>query len=418
MKSLLILVAVIATNLAALLAVAPSRATEYAANSNPACRIMRNVALGAPAPPEPNRDDTREATPLAGGAKTALDKEPFHQRYFARALPLLQKIDREGTAALAQLPPDTPRVDLVIDRHVSNLMWARAMLGQFYEEGRAVPVDERAAAEFYQKSIDTRFVDDRGCVHSWPPTAATRLHLAGLYAYGLGMPQDRAKARELAQPAGTLGESVAFLIDRNALPATFADYLNTDLNGVAENIRHPPVDLVSYLLGLGEGESLTWHFLRPALLAAVAVLSLFVGGVGLILSIRRKQGHADAEGSYAILFATYDLLARAFGRLGLVVGGLTEIVLGFWMLAAGASMGAFALPEGFSFAYLVAFVLAASGALSFLRGLAKLVEAARFNLAAKNSGVHGEARPASEQEALAAARGDKSTGPHDQTFAR
>jgi TPR repeat protein len=79
----------------------------------------------------------------------------------------------------------------VIDRHLINLIWARVMLGVFYEEGRAPPVDYAAAAKFYQKSIDTQFVDNRGCVRNWPLGYATLMHLAGFYAYGLGVPWDR-----------------------------------------------------------------------------------------------------------------------------------------------------------------------------------------------------------------------------------
>ncbi len=77
----------------------------------------------------------------------------------------MQKIDAEGTTALSELPPSTPRIDTVIDRHLINLIWARSMLAVFYEEGRAPPGRLRAGGQgFYQKSLDTQFVDDRGCV--------------------------------------------------------------------------------------------------------------------------------------------------------------------------------------------------------------------------------------------------------------
>jgi hypothetical protein len=126
---------------AMLLFLGAGSATEYANNPNPACRLLRNNMVGAPFPPEPNRADTRAAMVRAGREKSPLNDLPANRRIFAEGFPLMQKVDAEGTAALSELPPSTPHVDTVIDKHLINLIWARVMLGVFYEEGRAPPVD-------------------------------------------------------------------------------------------------------------------------------------------------------------------------------------------------------------------------------------------------------------------------------------
>jgi hypothetical protein len=70
------------------------------------------------------------------------------------------------------------------------------MLGIFYEQGRTARPDYQQAAASYQKSLDTRFVDDRGCAHSDQPFYWTVTHLAGLLIYGVGgISEDRARAR-------------------------------------------------------------------------------------------------------------------------------------------------------------------------------------------------------------------------------
>src|ERR1700719_1351886 len=140
MKRLNIIVALVVA-IATLLSLRPSLATEYSTNPNPACRLLRNNTIGAPYPPEPNRADTRAAMQRAGGGtRSPLNDLPANRKLFAEAFPLMQKIDAEGTTALSELPPSTPRIDTVIDKHLTNLIWARAMLGVFYEEGRAPPV--------------------------------------------------------------------------------------------------------------------------------------------------------------------------------------------------------------------------------------------------------------------------------------
>ena len=81
---------------------------------------MRNSVAGAPFPPEPNRDDTRKALATWGGDPSFLGNSGYARKQYAQAFELLQKIDGEGTDALAALPSDTPRIDFVIDRHVDQ----------------------------------------------------------------------------------------------------------------------------------------------------------------------------------------------------------------------------------------------------------------------------------------------------------
>jgi hypothetical protein len=58
------------------------------------------------------------------------------------------------------------------------------------------------------------------------------------------------------------------------------------------------------------------------------------------------------------------------------------------------------------------------GVIFALQGLASLFEALRFNLTPKTGDVHGAARPAKEQEARAAASGNRTAGQdfNDQRF--
>jgi hypothetical protein len=178
--------------LALLAAAPPAAATVY---GHGAC-ILRNNAPGQHYPPEPNRDDTRKALGLAGDEQNSLGNFAVYQD--AQAFALMQKIDNAGTDALAALPPDTPRIDFVIDAHLSNLARVRTMMGLFYEQARvARRADNAQAAAFYQKALDTRFVDDRGCAHTPLVSSNMLRHYAGLLIYGEGVPQDKAKAKIL-----------------------------------------------------------------------------------------------------------------------------------------------------------------------------------------------------------------------------
>ena len=199
MKRLPVIVALVALA-AMLLAFGAARATEYSNFS--ACRTMRNVVIGAPFLPEPNRADTRKAQLLWGGDPSILGASPYAVKQYVQAFALLQKIDGEGTDALAALPPDTPRIDPVIDFHVNNLMVARLMLAVFYEQGRLGRPDPAQAAAFYQKAFDTTFTDDRGCVHSTAITEGTRNRYVALLVYDLRTPEARDKALAILKDGG------------------------------------------------------------------------------------------------------------------------------------------------------------------------------------------------------------------------
>jgi hypothetical protein len=375
-------IAALAVAVVALLFLWPSLATEYAANPNPACRLLRNNTLGAPFPPEPNRADTRAAMQRAGGPKSPLNHLPANRRLFAEAFPLMQKIDAEGTAALSELPPSTPRIDTVIDRHLVNLIWARVMLGVFYEEGRAPPIDYEAAAKFYQKGIDTQFVDDRGCVHSWPPSSMLLTRLAGFYAYGLGVPQNRAKAREFLQRAGPSAASIVYLLDHDALPKDFNVYLNGNLDRLAEAVKTPQSqpatsgDIVSVFFRVPDMNTefdtvigLLWH----GLLWVGGGVALLIAAYAIVGLIRWKNAGKEETGLYGAIFVAYDVIHNAVSRVGLVAGGVIGCGAGLWML-----LEAYALRE---FGNVIGLLIGFGGLAALVGGVAKLIQALRFNLA-------------------------------------
>jgi hypothetical protein len=398
--------------LALCLAAIPVSATTYGSNSNPACREMRNTIIAAPFPAEPNREDARVAMGLAGDAMLPTDRLPILQRYDAHALPLLLKIDREDTTALTQLPPSLPRIDFVIDRHLTNLTWARAMLGVFYEEGRATPVDYARAASFYQRSIDTKFLDERGCVHSWPPYHKALTHLGGLYAYGLGVPEDHAKARQLLQMAGRRAESAIYLLDHDALPATFRLYLNSDLDMLAAMAKNPHPNATSLILNLDRlpnsplpnVEAGIRTVVRIGEWVACVVAALFFGLV--IVRARRREGDGQMHSLLGAVYETYRSFAKVISRLGLVVGGLVGCVTGLWIMAFAFAMGMMPWQvDLFSLDGFASLALNVAGLGAFFGGLAKIGESARVRQGPTNAQVHGDARPAGEEEAKKAARG-------------
>ena len=390
--------------LAAILYARPSLATNYADNPNPACKLMRNVVPGAPYLPEPNRADARRAMALAGDDRNLFGNTAGAQYQYTQALPLMQKIDAEDTTALSELPPSTPRIDLVIDRHIINLAWARAMLGIFYEQGRATAADPQQAAAFFQKSIDTQFVDDRGCVHDTQPAYATLTHLAGMLIYGVGIPEDRARARTLLLRAGEKAASIVYLLDHNALPSDYRAYLNTNFDDLAYAVKNPPVTPEDEMLAL-LGRILFW---------CVVVAVLFVGAVGLVRVIRRRQGYKDEASLYRSVFAAYDVVHGLIARFGLVAEGLIGCFVGLSILFGGFAMGNFQfINMGVPYNLLVTF----AGLTALLGGLSKLIEAARVSARRSEGLVHGAARPASEADAQAAARGtSKALDLHDRTF--
>jgi hypothetical protein len=383
-------------------ALGDASATDYL--NDPACRL-RNVVAGARSPPEPNREETREAVYLSHGDTNAIGNTSYGRKDYARALPLLQKIDEEGTDALASLPTDTPRIDSVIDKHVFNLTWARAMLGIFYEQGRLARPDDEQAAAFFQKSIDTRFVDDRGCAHWAQPATVTLMRLAGLLIYGVGgVDQDRARARAVLVRGLPNTASAVYLLDKNALPDSYDIFLRANLDNLAENIRNPPLTDTQIYLALAG---------RIALWFAVAVV-LFVGTVGFARFVRRRLGYKTEASLYRSVFAVYDVIHGLVARFGLVAEGMIGCFTGLFILFGGFALGNF---EFSNIGVPYNLVVTLSGLTALLGGLSKFVEAARVSAAPNNSLVHGAARPAEESEAQAAARGTAKTPDlHNRTF--
>jgi hypothetical protein len=389
---------------AMLLTLGDARATDYLNNPNPACRTMRNSVAGAPFPPEPNREETRKAQFLWGGDPSYLGNSGYARKQYAQAFELLQKIDSEGTDALAALPPDTPRLDFVIDRHVANLTLARIMLAVFYEQGRLGRPDPAQAAAFYEKAFATKFTDERGCVHSSSIDARTRKRYVAVLVYDLRTPEAHAKAMAVLQDGGPQFATALYLLGKNMLPRQRYEFFEANLDLMAEAERNPPpTDTQIYLALAG----------RIALWFAVAV-TLFVGAVGFARFVRRRLGYKTEASLYRSVFAVYDVLHGLVARFGLVAEGMIGCFTGLFILFGGFALGNFEFTNiGVPYNLVVTF----SGLTALLGGLSKFVEAARVSSAPNNSLVHGAARPAEETEAHAAARGDAKTPDlHNRTF--
>ncbi len=327
MKRLPVIAALVA--LAVLLALGSARATDYANNPNPACRTMRNVTIGAPFLPEPNREDTRKALLLWGGDPSILGNSPYALKQYAEAFALLQKIDGEGTDALAALPPETPRIDFVIDKHVANLTLARLMLAVFYEQGRLGRPDPAEAAAFYEKAFATKFTDDRGCVHSMPIGDGTRNRYVAVLVYDLRTPEAHAKALAILQDGGPKFASALYLLGQNMLPMQRYEFFTADLNAMAEELRNPPPTEAELMFAL-LGRILLWF--------AIAVV-LFVGAVGVFRFVRRKLGYKDEASLYRAVFAAYDVIEGLVARFGLVAQGLIGCFIGLSILFGGFAIG-------------------------------------------------------------------------------
>ena len=412
MKRLPVIAALVAL-VVVLLALGAARATEYSNFS--ACRTMRNVVVGAPHLPEPNREDTRKAQLLWGGDPSILGTSPYARKQYIEAFALLQKIDGEGTDALAALPPDTPRIDLVIDFHINNLMVARLMLAVFYEQGRLGRRDPAQAAAFYEKAFNTKFTDDRGCVHSTAITEGTRNRYVALLVYDLRTPEAHEKALAILKDGGPRFADAFYLLGKNMLPSHRYEFFEANLNAMAEDLRHPPPTETQIYLAL---------FSRILLWFAIVVV-LFVGAVFVLRRIRRRLGYKDEASLYRAVFAAYDVIQGLVARFGLVAQGLIGIFLGLMILfgdfaisglgSSGFNLGTFSIGGGFGVPY--SFMVIVGGLTALGGGISKLIEAARVSAAPGNTLVHGAARPAAETEAQAAARGTaKAPDLHRLTF--
>jgi hypothetical protein len=142
---------------------------------------------------------------------------------YVEALRLSQKIIAEGDAAAINLPSTFPWRALVAEKHISNLAWANTTIGRYYENGFAVPQSYSEAAAWYEKAVASTYCGRGG-------SRRAQLNLGRLYAYGLGVPQDRQKARELW--AGMGGISYVRALDEGLLPAAPFDVAVFDPNTV------------------------------------------------------------------------------------------------------------------------------------------------------------------------------------------
>jgi hypothetical protein len=279
------------------------------------------------------------------------------------------------------------------------------MLGTFYEQGRLARADDEQAAAYFQKSIDTRFVDDRGCAHWARPATVTLMRLAAILIYGVGgVDQDRARARAVLLRGLPNTASAVYLLDKDALPDSPSVFLRANLDSLAENVRNPPLTETQIYLALAG---------RIAFWCAVAVV-LFVGAVGFARFVRQRLGYKTEASLYRSVFAVYDVIHGLVARFGLVAEGLIGCFIGLSILFGGFAFREF---EFSNLGYPYDFVVIISGATALLGGLSKFVEAARVSAAPGANLVHGAARPAAEAEAHAAARGDAKTPDlHSRTF--
>jgi hypothetical protein len=364
-------------------------ATQYADNPNPACRVMRNEAPDAPYPAEPNRADTRAAMTVNSVAGA-----------FPKAFRLLVKIDSDGTDALAPLPPTVPRIDLVIDRHLTNLVWARGVLGNYFETGRLGSKDLPAAAVAYQRAVDTSFIDDRGCKHWVLASLETYKHLAGMYVYGIGVPADRAKAREVLAQGGAETAPLLAALDQNKLPSSYRELVTPPPPPqTGPTIEEKQKALLKAFGVEIDPEPGPWF--GTLLTAALFILVLGVAATtAWEMGVQARTDPAAPRG----IFAAYEVVRSTFGRLDLLLKALLALFIGLVLLRYffNSSWNWVSSPwisAGFDYALILVMVVLIGT--SFFNG----IEALRGKRPAQAVQVHGDARPAGEEEAKKAARG-------------
>ncbi len=101
-----------------------------------------------------------------------------------------------------------PRSDMNADNHSLDLALAEYKIGEYYEKGLGVPQNYAAAAMWYQKAVENTYADMR-----------PRFALGWLYAHGLGVPRDPAKARAVfATIGGGEGQLLVGMLDAGKLP--------------------------------------------------------------------------------------------------------------------------------------------------------------------------------------------------------
>jgi TPR repeat protein len=125
---------------------------------------------------------------------------------YTQAMGWWMKVVTEGDG-LPDLPPTDIRSSMNENGHAVSIASAEIKIADYYRNGLGVPKDYTAAAHWYQKASES----------PTPFSMRAKVELGILYAHGLGVSQDRAKARQLFVQAGTNG-SVLDLLDANKLP--------------------------------------------------------------------------------------------------------------------------------------------------------------------------------------------------------
>jgi hypothetical protein len=144
---------------------------------------------------------------------------------YTEAMRVWRKIDAEPEVDVAY-PGGKGNVQLggftSAGLYVDGLAEARYKIAYYYEFGLGLNRNYTEAAAWYQKAVSTTDLNGNGTLFG---TWATK-RLGFLYAYGLGVSQDRAKARQLwaGLPEGVdNGKAYVRLLDNNALPQNMDD---------------------------------------------------------------------------------------------------------------------------------------------------------------------------------------------------
>jgi TPR repeat protein len=163
------------------------------------------------------------APPSIGVAAFAADRAGN----YAEALRLFRMIDAQSDAAFAgeasvdyftaqRMGRGAQNYHFQAYHFFSTRSGAREKIGEYYEkELGGVNQDYRTAAIYYAKATDKSNGD--------APSIRATLRLAFLYANGLGVPRDRAKARELLVSTGPSTQANVVLLDHNLLRRSMED---------------------------------------------------------------------------------------------------------------------------------------------------------------------------------------------------
>jgi hypothetical protein len=116
---------------------------------------------------------------------------------------------------------------------------ARAKLAVFNDRRIVVHQDDGEAAKWYQKSIDTKFVDEiHGCEISGYPGASYVDDYAVMLLYGRGVPKNEKKAKEVLANGygGPGGDALLVVLHNNALPKSYEEFLGTNISALAARL--------------------------------------------------------------------------------------------------------------------------------------------------------------------------------------